>query len=85
MARRIILSIAAGIVALVLLYPVVCASSSDDPLNHCQNVMGLTLPGFTYRSPDEWKIYVVPLSGVAAASFLVWRLTGRRRAVAASP
>jgi hypothetical protein len=83
-ARRIILAIAAGIVALVLLYPVECSSSSDDPVNHCQSVLGVSLPGFSYRSPDEWRIYVVPLAGVASASFLAWRLTGRRRSADAA-
>ena len=77
---RVLLSIAAALVALVLLYPVVCAGGEFEPVNTCENVMGFTLPGFTYRGDDEYRIYVVPLVGMAVASFAVWRLAGRGRA-----
>lgn len=77
--RRVILAIAAAIVALVLLYPVECAGGESEPVNVCENVMGLTLPGFSYRGEDEYKVYVVPLVGMVVTALAVWRLTGRRR------
>ena len=67
------------VVVFALLYPVQCTSGEFDPVNTCENVMGLTLPGYTYRGDDEVTIYLVPLAGMAFAGFLVWRLMGPRR------
>ena len=76
---RVVMTIAAAAVALVLLYPVQCVGGEFEPVNTCENVMGLTLPGFTYRGDDEYTIYLVPLAGMVVAGFLVWRLMGPRR------
>jgi hypothetical protein len=81
---RLLLAIAAAIVALVLLYPVSCVGGEFEPVHTCENVMGLALPGFSYRGNDEYTIYLVPLAGMAVAAVATWRLTGRRRPAATS-
>jgi hypothetical protein len=77
--RRVLLAIAAAIVALVLLYPVECAGGEFEPVNTCENVTGLTLPGFSYRGDEEYRIYIVPLAGMAVAAAAACWLAGRRR------
>jgi hypothetical protein len=82
--KRLLLAAAAAIVALVLLYPVSCVGGEFEPVKTCENVAGLTLPGFSYRGNEEYRIYLVPLAGMALASIVVWRLTGHRGAISRS-
>ncbi|HYX79419.1 MAG TPA: hypothetical protein VE976_02295 [Actinomycetota bacterium] len=77
--RRLLLAVAAAIVALVLLYPVSCAGGEFESVNTCETVTGLTLPGFAYRANEEYKVYVVPIGGAIAAAWASWWLAGRRR------
>jgi len=77
--KRLLRAVAAGIVALVLLYPVSCAGGEFEPVDTCETVMGFTLPGFEYRGSEEYKVYVVPLGGSVLAAVAAWWLAGRRR------
>jgi hypothetical protein len=74
-----VLTLCAGLVVLVLTYPVICAGGEFEPLNRCQNLVGLRLPGFSYASGEEYRIYVFPLACAVFVSAIVWRLAGRRR------
>ena len=71
----LLLAIAAAIVALVLLSPVSCAGRRVRADERCENVMGLALPGSSYRGNDEYTIYLVPLAGWPSCP---WRVAAHR-------
>jgi hypothetical protein len=76
--RRILGSLAFGILALVLTYPVACSGGEFQVLDRCRNVLGLSLPGFTYRAPnDEWKVFVLPVAAMLLAAAAGWWVAGR--------
>jgi hypothetical protein len=77
--KRLFLAVVAGIVALLLLYPVSCAGGEFEPVNTCENVTGFTLPDFEYRGSEEYKVYVVPFGGSVLAAVAAWWFAGRRR------
>jgi hypothetical protein len=82
--RRVPLPFLAVIVVFVLLYPVICAGGEFEPVNRCQNLFGLRLPGFSYREGQEFRIYIVPTAGAALAFLATWRWLGRPRGPATS-
>jgi hypothetical protein len=83
-ARKVLLPVFAAIVVFVVLYPVICAGGEFEPVNRCQNLFGLRLPGFSYRGGQEFRIYIVPTAGAALAFLATWRWLGRPRETATS-
>jgi hypothetical protein len=76
--RRIVLSVAAGLLALVLTYPVVCSGGEFQALDRCENVLGFSLPGFTFRAPEEgWKAFLVPFAATLLAAAAAWWISRR--------
>jgi hypothetical protein len=82
--RTILLAALAAIVVFVLLYPVICAGGEFEPVNRCQNLVGLRLPGFSYRGGQEFRIYIAPTAGAVLAFLATWRLLGRPRETSTS-
>jgi hypothetical protein len=76
--RRTVIPLVLAVVVFVLLMPVVCAGSSDDPTLGCDTFWGWTLPGSATDGP-EILIYIIP-TAVAVMVFVVARtLLARRR------
>lgn len=79
MVRRVLIPTVLALGAFVLLMPMVCVGSSDDPQVRCETFYQLTIPGSSIDGPASAVMYVVPVVA-AIVTFLVARAALRPRA-----